>query len=232
MKLGENNMSIIRHCGVVRSTGSRVFVLWRELENDPNRCLVVYRDSLPEVYSNRVEELVLGRGQSSIELWDVMDKIGTLEGGNMLTVLHRMGYIRKQNTLDIDMHVGGTNKIPLNVLNEEINQSSVVRDGTVKEFNPYNPSAQVIYPEQDTIVANLLEQAEQYEKLASENRERAYNLEPSLRPQAQVIALPSDSAMENEETKTSSLFVELPEGISQAKAIELVKKVLKERKGE
>lgn len=230
-------MSIVRHCGVVRSTGSRVFVVWRQLENDPTHCLVVYRDSLPEVYSNRVAELVLGRGQSSIELWDVMDKIGTLEGGNMLSVLHRMGYIRKQNTLDIDMHVGGTNKIPLNVLNEEINQSSVVRDGTVKEFNPYEQEQnEVKYPEQDSIVSRLLEQAEQYEQLARENRERAYNLDPSLRPQAQVLAenfviLPSDSADQQSDEK-SSLFVELPEGISQTKAVELVKKALKERKGE
>lgn len=228
-------MSIVRHCGVVRSTGSRVFVVWRQLENDPNHCLVVYRDSLPEVYSNRVAELVLGRGQSSIELWDVMDKIGTLEGGNMLSVLHRMGYIRKQHTLDIDMHVGGTNKIPLNVLNEEINQSAVVRDGTVKEFNPYEQQQQSVqYPEQNTIVSRLLQEADQYEQLATENRERAYNLDPSLRPQAQVLSeqsyvvLPSDTNQD----KSSSLFVELPEGISQAKAIELVKKVLKERKGE
>ena len=230
-------MSIVRHCGVVRSTGSRVFVVWRQLENDPTHCLVVYRDSLPEVYSNRVAELVLGRGQSSIELWDVMDKIGTLEGGNMLSVLHRMGYIRKQNTLDIDMHVGGTNKIPLNILNEEINQSSVVRDGTVKEFNPYEQQKESVqYPEQGTIVSRLLQEAEQYEQLARENRERAYNLDPSLRPQAQVfsenaVILPSDSA-EQQSEETSSLFVELPEGISQAKAVELVKKALKERKGE
>lgn len=214
---------ITRHCGVVRSTGSRVFVIWRQLENDPGHCLVVYRDSLPEVYSNRVAELVLGRGQSSIELWDVMDKIGTLEGSNMLSVLHRMGYIRKQNTLDVDMHVGGNNKIPLNVLNEEINQSSVVQDGTVKSFNPYEQSANQ-YPEQNSIVGRLLEEAEKYEQLARENRDRAYSLDPSLRPYEG--ALPAASS------DTTSVFVELPEGISQTKAVELVKKVLKERKGE
>lgn len=226
-------MSIVRHCGVVRSTGSRVFVVWRQLENDPHHCLVVYRDSLPEVYSNRVAELVLGRGQSSIELWDVMDKIGTLEGGNMLSVLHRMGYIRKQNTLDIDMHVGGTNKIPLNVLNEEINQSAVVQDGTVKAFNPYEQQeTQVQYPEQGTIVSRLLEEATKYETLARENRERAYNLDPSLRPQAQAVVLPSDSVVEADSQESTSLYLELPEGISQAKAVELVKKALKERKGE
>lgn len=228
-------MSIVRHCGVVRSTGSRVFVVWRQLENDPNHCLVVYRDSLPEVYSNRVAELVLGRGQSSIELWDVMDKIGTLEGGNMLSVLHRMGYIRKQNTLDIDMHVGGTNKIPLNVLNVEINESAVVRDGTVKEFNPYEQAQtqQVQYPEQTSIVTRLLEQADQYEQLARENRDRAYSLDPSLRPKAQIL---DEAAFYNNsevnEDKEQTLFVELPDGISQTKAVELVKKALKERKGE
>lgn len=227
-------MSITRHCGVVRSTGSRVFVAWRQLENDPGHCLVIYRDSLPEVYSNRVAELVLGRGQSSIELWDVMDKIGTLEGGNMLSVLHRMGYIRKQSTLDIDMHVGGTNKIPLNVLNEEINQSAVVQDGTVKSFNPYEQqTSQTQYPEQGTIVSRLLEEASKYETLANENRERAYNLDPSLRPHAQVLVQrATDSTVESNQPVSESLFVELPEGISQAKAVELVKKALKERKGE
>jgi hypothetical protein len=231
-------MSITRHCGVVRSTGSRVFVAWRQLENDPGHCLVIYRDSLPEVYSNRVAELVMGRGQSSIELWDVMDKIGTLEGGNMLSVLHRMGYIRKQSTLDIDMHVGGNNKIPLNLLNEEINQSAVVQDGTVKSFNPYeqqtSQTSQTQYPEQGTIVSRLLEEASKYETLANENRERAYNLDPSLRPQSQVLLVQraTDSTVGSTKPVGDSLFVELPDGISQAKAVELVKKALKERKGE
>ena len=225
-------MSITRHCGVVRSTGSRVFVVWRQLENDPTHCLVVYRDSLPEVYSNRVAELVLGRGQSSIELWDVMDKIGTLEGGNMLSVLHRMGYIRKQNTLDIDMHIGGTNKIPLNILNEEINQSAVVQDGTVKSFNPYDQQQETQYPEQNTIVSRLLDEAEKYDQLAKENRERAYNLDPSLRPQAQILADNFVVLPEVSQNESGSIFVELADGISQAKAIEIVKKALKERKGE
>lgn len=221
-----NNMSgITRHTGVVRSTGSRVFVLWRQLENDPTHCLVIYRDSLPEAYVSKVTDLVLGsQGQSSIELWQVMDKVGVLEGANMLTLLHKMGYIRKQNTLDIDMHIGGSNKIPLNVLNDEINQSPAMVSGTVKDFNPYDKS-EVQYPEQDSIVSRLLEEADKYEQLAVANRERAYNLDPSLRPKAEVL---SDVA----HAPSDKFFVELPDGISQAKAVELVKKALKERKGE
>ncbi len=217
-------MSIVRHCGVVRSTGSRVFVIFRQLEDDPQHCLVVYRDALPEVYASRVSELVLGnKGQSSIELWDVMDKVGILDGSNMLNRLHSHGYMRKQNTGDIDIHVGGNNKIPLNILNDEINQSSSVSDGTVKDYNPYDKPTEVNYPEQGSIVSRLLAEADQYEQLAFENRERAYNLDPTLRPSVHEAA-PAVS--------DGSLFIELPEGISQSKAIELVKKAIKGRKGE
>lgn len=210
-------MEIKRHCGVVRSTGSRVYVLWRQLEDDPTGCLVIYRDSLPEAYAGKVIELVEGRGQSSIELWDVMDKIGVLDGQNMLSLLHKMGYIRKQNTLDIDIHIGGVNKIPLNILNDEINQSSTLTDGTVKNFNPFEKQQEVNYPEQNSIVGRLLTEAKQYSQLANENYERAYNLEPGLRP--------SSTVSHNENVFT----VEFPADISQTKAIEILKNAIKER---
>ncbi|SOK58488.1 hypothetical protein [Yersinia phage fHe-Yen9-04] len=212
-------MSIIRHCGVVRSTGSRVFVVWRQLENDSRHCLVIYRDSLPEAYVTKVSDLVLNQGQSSIELWDVIDKIGTLEGANMLTVLHKMGYIRKQSTLDIDMHVGGNNKIPLNILNDEINSAPEMVAGTVKDFNPFK-SQNVQYPEQNTVVTHLLDDANKYQQLANESFERAYNLDPSLRPQS----------VTGENKDDDLIHLNIDPSMSQAKAIELVKKALKEHK--
>ncbi|AQW88740.1 hypothetical protein pEaSNUABM50_00211 [Erwinia phage pEa_SNUABM_50] len=212
-------MSIIRHCGVVRSTGSRVFVVWRQLENDPQHCLVVYRDSLPEAYVNKVTDLVLNQGQSSIDLWNVIDKIGMLEGTNMLTLLHKMGYIRKQNTQDIDMHVGGNNKIPLNVLNNEIDSAPEMVSGTVKDFNPFDRT-EVQYPEQNTVVTHLLDDARKYEQLSRESFERAYNLDPSLRPQATV----------GESQDDGFIHLRIDPSMSQTKAIELVKKTLKEHK--
>lgn len=234
-------MSITRHCGVVRSTGSRVFILWRQLENDPAHCLVIYRDSLPEAFNGKVTELVLGVGQSSIELWEVMDKVGILEGKNMLSSLHSMGYIRKQNTLDIDVHVGGNDKIPLNVLNDEINRSPSMVDGSVKEFNPFNQQKQIDYPEQGSIVQRLLDDARKYEKIAKENYERAYSLDPSLRPTTDVpiydqfvVETPTqylDSDIQEEDTDEDEdgFYFKIPEGISQTKAIELLKTEFKAR---
>ncbi|WPK19499.1 hypothetical protein [Salmonella phage SD-1_S14] len=33
-------MAAIRHVGVMRNTGSRVFVVWRSLPDDPEHCLI------------------------------------------------------------------------------------------------------------------------------------------------------------------------------------------------
>lgn len=215
---------IIRHQGVARNTGSRVFVLWREVPDDPSHCLVVYRDSLPEVYANTVTDLVINKGQSSVDLWEVMHQIGYLDGKKMLDVLHGLGYIRKLRTSDIDMHVGGDAKIALDILNQSINEQAIQKDGKVKDWSPFDNNIQQDGVEKGTIVEKLLSDARAYENLAKETYERAYNLEPSLRPQAQVV----EDLPEEQDKKT--LYLEIPDGISQTKAIELLKKALQERK--
>lgn len=211
-------MAITRHCGVVRSTGSRVFVVWRQLPDEPKSCLVIYQDSLPEQYANFVIDLVMGRGQASLDLWDVMDKVGVLDGRKMLDVLHKLGYLRRIDTSNVDMHIGNGAKIALDLLNEQLEAQTQHTDGKVKEFNPWD-NKQTEFQEAGGIVAKLLSDAAQYEQLAKETYERAYSLEPSLRPQAQV----------HESVETNDLVLTIPEGISQTKAIELLKKALKER---
>lgn len=213
----------IRHVGVVRNTGSRVFVVWRCLPDDPDHCLIVYRDSLPEAYAQSVSDLVMGHGQSNVDLWEVMHKIGHLDGRKMLDVLHNLQHLRRARTCDIDMHVGGNNKISLDVLNKAIdeNEAKVHEDGKVKEYNPFKPQETDTSVEEATIVEQLLKDAAKHEQLAKEYYERAYNLEPSLRPQAQVVEQQSDN---------KTLYIEIPEGISQTKAIEKVKQALAERK--
>lgn len=216
-------MAITRHCGVVRSTGSRVFIVWRQLPDQPAHCLAIYQDSLPEQYAFAVQELVLGRGQSSIDLWDVMDKVGVLDGRKMLDVLHSLSYLRKLSTADVDMHVGNGAKIALNLLNDQLDSQKEHTDGKVKEYNPFEDKGQHDFQESGGIVSKLLSEAAQYEQLAKDTYERAYALEPSLRPQAQVVSEPKN------ETDKRTFFIEIPDGVSQAKAIELLKKKLKER---
>lgn len=214
-------MAITRHCGVVRATGSRVFIVWRQLPDQPGHCLAIYQDSLPEQYAYAVQELVLGRGQSSLELWDVMDKVGVLDGRKMLDVLHQLSYLRKLSTADVDMHVGNGAKIALNLLNEQLDEQKVHTDGKVKEYNPFDNQPQSDFQESGGIVSKLLSDAAQYEQLAKETYERAYALDPSMRPQVQAVETPK--------ADSRTFYLEIPEGISQAKAIELLKKSLKER---
>lgn len=214
--------NITRHLGVVRSTGSRVIVLWRYIPDDVEHCLVVYTDSIPEMYTHAVQEITLGKGQASIDLWEVMDKVGYLDGKKMLDVLHSLSYIRKQRTADIDMHIGNGGKIALSELNREINSTMDQKDGKVKDYNPFS-NQETDFVEHDTIVNKLIREAQEYDRLSKETFERVYTLEPSLRPQAQVLN-------EVPESDTRSFYLEIPEGISQAKAIEKLKKLLQERK--
>lgn len=213
----------IRHVGVVRNTGSRVFVVWRSLPDDPEHCLIVYRDSLPEAYAQSVADLVMNQGQSNVDLWEVMHKIGHLDGRKMLDVLHNLQHLRRARTCDIDMHVGGNSKISLDVLNNAINDNDAKthEDGKVKEYNPFKPQEADTSVEEATIVEQLLKDAQRYEQLAKEHFERAYNLEPSLRPQVQATPVAPDS---------KTFYIEIPEGISQTKAIEKVKQAFAERK--
>lgn len=214
-------MAITRHCGVVRATGSRVFIVWRQLPDQPGHCLAIYQDSLPEQYAYAVQELVLGRGQSSLELWDVMDKVGVLDGRKMLDVLHQLSYLRKLSTADVDMHVGNGAKIALNLLNEQLDEQKVHTDGKVKEYNPFDEQRNTDFQESGGIVGKLLSDAAQYEQLAKETYERAYALDPSMRPQAAVTI---------EADPNQPLMISIPQGTTQAKAIEILKKALKEQK--
>lgn len=214
---------ITRHEGVVRSTGSRVFVVWREIPDDNKHCLVIYRDSIPEVYNYAVTELIMGRGQDSIDLWEVMDKIGYLDQRKMLDVLHGYGYIRKQRTCDIDMHVGGGAKICLEELNASIAEQQAPkehRDGKVSEYNPFKPKVDDDSGERTTIVDRLLADAEQYKQLHQDTLERAYSIDPTRRPSSTPEVSPEKKVF----------YIELPDDISQTKAIEAVKKALAARK--
>lgn len=213
-------MAIIRHQGTMKNTGSRVFVIFRELPADRNKCLVCYRDALPEQYVHKVTDIVTGKGQHSTDLYKVMEH-ETLEQGQMLTVLHRMGYLSSVNTADVEMHTGDSGKIQLNVLNDAIRQTSAetIKDGTV-QYNPLETNITEDFVEQGGIVKNLLAEAEKHEMLARTARERLYNLDPTYRPSSANV----------EDESEGEIVIRFRSDITQSKAIELVKKELKQRR--
>lgn len=209
-----------RHIGVLRNTSSRVYIAWRSLPDEPDQALVIYRDSLPGPYADPVYELVMGRAQESTELYEVMDKIGRLDGANMFTILYKTKYLVKVPTASVDVHLGGDAKISLDKLNESINSSkNTIDSGYTKTFNPLEKVQDIQYSESTGIVAQLLEEAARHRTMADNISERAYALDPTQRPKPDAKV-----------TDDSVLVLSIPKDITQAKAVDMVKQLLKEAK--
>lgn len=211
--------NIIRHKGVT-SIGTNVSVIFRSLQKEPDKCLVLYHESLPEVYYYKVMQLIDGVGQKSNNLWDIMDKEGLLEGSNMLTVLHTKSLLRKLNTSEITMLPGNGQRIRLDELNKVIADAEM-SGGKIKDYNPFESTTVDAGLENGGLAARLMNESEQHRIQAEKLYQRAVDLDPSL-ARKEVV-----SASEN-----STFTIELPADISAAKAIETVKKAMSARKSE
>lgn len=225
---------IIKHCGVLSSTGSRVFVFFRQLEEEPDHCLYVFRDSLPDVYAHAVLGLVMGEGQRSMDLSEVAHARGILDGGNMLTVLHKNGFLRKGKTSEVVMHVGGSQQIRLDHLNEQLANAAAPKQtvATVQKDSPFDSFDST---KKETfgsaIVQQLVDQASNHYKKFEELKNRAVQLDPSASKafpssdiETTIIEVPVPTVVSDER-----VFV-IPEGVSATKAAELLKEHMKQFK--
>lgn len=211
----------IRHIGVIKNTGSSVFVVYRKLpDGKDNECLILYRDSLPDVFSHRIISTVEGKGQKSVDLFEVMNE-ERLEGRHMLTVLHNHGLLKVVDTNAVVMHVGGNQTIRLDELNKIIDNEIKLKGDNVPKYNPFDiGSAEAKDALEDKgLVHRLSEQAKFHYEEATKLYDRISEIDPSLVP---------DSYKSTVNVSNSNTF-EVPEGISQSKAIELLKKFMKAR---
>lgn len=229
---------VVKHCGVLSSTGSRVFVFFRQLEDEPDHCLYVFRDSLPDVYSHAVLGLVMGEGQRSMDLSEVAHARGVLDGGNMLTVLHKNGFLRKGKTSEVVMHVGGSQQIRLDHLNEQLaatmaskptqNISSVQKDSP---FDNFDSTKKATFG--SAIVQQLVEQASNHYKKFEELKSRAVQLDPSASsafPSADIETTIIEVPVEVPTVVSDERVFVIPEGVSTTKAVELLKEHMKQFK--
>lgn len=131
-----------KHIGTMLGTGSRVYVIYRQLPDQPNTCLVVYRDSIPEIYTYAVSKFVEYEGQQTTteDLADMMHSRGVMPTGeNMLTALHNKGLLVPKKTDDVLMWLDEQNSIPLNVLNDNLGLIDMKKPSAeVSDFNPFD----------------------------------------------------------------------------------------------
>ena len=183
-------MAFHRHVGKIKSTSQRCLVVFRQVPDEPDSCLVTITDQLPDRYHadiiNGVESV---SAQNELEFATYASRNPLSSGENMLSWLHGQGRLKKMPTDDITMLPAPNQVISLTELNEHLD--TIKKENTPAEVATVPP---VTVPEQaDTtgtgsalgdrqLAKNLLNQALTYEKEVNRLREQAYKVAPNLKP--------------------------------------------------
>jgi len=176
MIINGQEVKLTKHTGRLTNTGTRVVVVFREIPGDPNHCLVVEADHLPDMYADNINSIVKStQAQDTVNLYEVLDRRTFSDGANCLQTLHGMKYLKKIPVEMVEMLPLPGQAVPLATINDQINgvdQEQIVEPVTEVP----NEAVLQLTPEQ------LLLQAKDLEERAASLREEAYVLDPSMRP--------------------------------------------------
>lgn len=187
----------MKHVGQIKNTQKRVVVMFRELPGDPDHCLVVDTDALPDWMHDGVINAVESPGaQQCANFYEYAQRTVFADGTNMLNTLHAQDRLSKQATTNIVMTPNNSVKLPLNELNDLIREQTggapvvspddsqlgvASSDAARKPLEPSTAQkADVV--DNTAIAQNMLSQAEQFRAEAERLTNEAYEMEPSLKP--------------------------------------------------
>lgn len=203
-------MATMKHIGRVANTGMKCIVVFREIYDergnvaDPNHCLVVETERLPDMEHDDIIRVVESNAaQSANQFYEVAHRSMFSDGLNMLTKLHNRGYLRKYPTNQIELTPNPSTSIKLSEVNEIIRKqqsgmseadirNSMVDDTdkpprTQTTFDPSQtidqamPTSEAVLD--DTAIAQgMLSQAETFLAEAKRLQEEAYAMAPGLKP--------------------------------------------------
>ena len=185
----------MKHIGQLKTTGSKVVVVNRTLPGDPMSSLVIDKDALRPFESDQVMDLLesadgqnafefahqLGRARMPLE--DSLDPneanaANSIKGITVLEHLHNKGLLMKQPTENVLMIEPGADAIQLDRLNEIIAEQKGVRVEGLAIQSDTNDQGD----SNKTEAKLMLNRASKLEEQMNAMRERAYELDPELRP--------------------------------------------------
>ncbi len=185
----------MKHVGQLKTTGSKVIVINRTLPGDPMSSLVIDKDALRPFESDQVMDLLESNdGQNAFEFAHILGRMkmpledslnpeeaaaaNSIKGITVLEHLHNKGLLIKQATENVLMTEEGADAIQLDKLNELIAEQKGVRVEGLAIQADTNEQGDSMKTEAKLMInrANKLEE----QMLAM--RERAYELDPELRP--------------------------------------------------
>ncbi|SVB74962.1 uncharacterized protein METZ01_LOCUS227816 [marine metagenome] len=199
-------MANLKHIGRFKETGRKVAVVFRTLPNEPDNCLVVRTEGLPDSDHDLLIRLIESNtGQVAHELADAMQRTPLNDGSIMLARFHARGNLVKAGTSEIEMTPDTQTTISLDELNKTIaDQKGVqVKDlavgGTqVEEVGSVNEvpiptvaaesqTAKVDEPlTDDALATKLRADADGLFKEATDLRKQAEDLSPTKKGTARV----------------------------------------------
>ena len=173
-------------------------VVFREIPNEPENCLVIMSDSLDEVkHDNLMNVVQSAEGQEAKEFSEVLNRRQFSSGENMLQQLHAEGKLAKVPVSMVSLTPTPNDSIALAEVNAEIKKLEndpvpPVTDPAhladdPAESNVSAPSvadSDVDSPAQGLLLqAELMEQdAEAMLAEAKEKKRQAFDMDPSLKP--------------------------------------------------
>lgn len=176
-----------KHIGILTTTGSRCAVVFRKLEDDPQYCLVVETDRLPDMYHDGMMDAINSpEAKNTNDFYELLNRRSFSDGRNCLQALHAKGMLRKTLVEQVTLTPFPGQQIPLGLVNAQI-------DGTIEDYQAKealarneelervqdDPMSDMSTPENQAKA--LLLQAELLEREAESKREEAFALAPELK---------------------------------------------------
>lgn len=185
----------MKHVGMLKTTGTKVIIAYRTLPQDPHSSLVIDRDAMLPFEEDIIEGLLESKdGQDAFEFAHILgrhkmpledspneivqDQATSMQGMSVLEWLHNSGKLLKQATENVMVTEQGADAVQLDKLNEMIAQQRGV-DLAGLSIQPDTTSAGTSGKNEAKL---MLARAERLEKKMLVLKERAYELDPELRP--------------------------------------------------
>lgn len=165
-----------KHVGVDKITGSRVIVVYRELPEDKSKCVVIEIDRIPDLLQVSIGEcLASAKARDTNDLFEVLHTWPLSDGSMALITLHTRGYMSSMNVDQIDMTPFPNQKVPLSIVNSELN-------GTLKKDDIIGGELIKEEAKVDNSPQGQLARADILEAEAQLMRTKVYSEFPELKP--------------------------------------------------
>jgi hypothetical protein len=185
---------ILKHVGKIGE--KPCVVVFREVPNEPENCLIVESNSLSDQKHDDLMNVVQSaEAQESNNIADVLSRRQFTDGSNMLNDLHFSKKLQKVSVDMVFLTPTPSQKVSLKEVNVEINKleggytpPKTEADPVSVDTQPLTESTEAAVPEA-SVAENLLVQAELLEQDAKallqdaeSKKSEAYKLDPSLKP--------------------------------------------------